>query len=308
MENNNLQTIPDAEMTPPQPEGFLSLPSSGKNSWWRYVLSIFAILFAWQIVGSIPYAVIIVLGLSQNNLPAFIAVNFSFICLVGGILFCIRFIHHRKPITLITTEHKISFRRFWIAAGWWSLIVIVITILDALIHPGSYKVTFEWKSWMLFLPAALILTPVQTSAEELLFRGYLLQTLGFLTKKKWILVIISGVIFAIPHFLNPEMKHGFVLLALYYFSFGAILAFVTLKSNRLEYAMGIHAANNLLTVLLANYTDSALPSPSIFTATVLDPVFNLVSFILGMGLLWLLLFKAWPDAGLQKSSKPASDQ
>jgi hypothetical protein len=200
-----------------------------------------------------------------------------------------------------------SFRRFWIAAGWWSLIVIVITILDALIHPGSYKLTFEWRAWILFLPAALILTPIQTSGEELLFRGYLLQTLGFLTKKKWILVIISGVIFAVPHFLNPEMKQGFVLLALFYFSFGAILALITLKSNRLEYALGIHAANNLMTVLLANYIDSALPSPSIFTATIPDPVYNLVSFILGMGLLWLLLFKLRPDAGLQKNSQPTSD-
>jgi uncharacterized protein len=307
MENNNLQTIPDAEMASPQPKGFLSLPSGGMNSWWRYALSIFTILFAWQIIGSIPYAVIIALGLSQNNLPAFIAVNFSFICLVGSILFCVRFIHHRKPVTLITTEPKMSFRRFWIAAGWWSLVVIAITILDALVHPGSYKLTFELKSWIPFLIAAVILTPIQTSGEELLFRGYLLQTLGFLTKKKWILVIISGVIFAVPHFLNPEMKQGFVLLALYYFSFGAILTLITLKSNRLEYAMGIHAANNLLTVLLANYTDSALPSPSIFTATILDPVFNIVSFLLGMGLLWLLLFKLRPGTGLQKNSQPASD-
>ena len=146
----------------------------------------------------------------------------------------------------------------------------------------------------MFLPAAVILTPIQTSAEELLFRGYFLQGLGILTRKKWILIIISGVIFAVPHFLNPEMKQGFLLLALYYFSFGAILAWITLKSNRLEFALGIHAANNLFTVLFANYTDSALPSPSVFTATVLDPVFNLVSFLLGMGALWLLLFKLYP--------------
>jgi uncharacterized protein len=49
-----------------------------------------------------------------------------------------------------------------------------------------------------------------------------------------------------------------------------------------------------MTVLLANYKDSALPSPSIFTASVVDPVFNLVSFILGAGLLWYLLFKLTP--------------
>ncbi|MRS04469.1 hypothetical protein EG832_14815 [bacterium] len=76
---------------------------------------------------------------------------------------------------------------------------------------------------------------------------------------------------------------------------------MTLKSNRLEFALGIHAANNLITVLFTNYTDSALPSPAIFTATVLDPVFNLVSFLMGMGILWMLLFKGLPKIGSLKN-------
>jgi hypothetical protein len=71
---------------------------------------------------------------------------------------------------------------------------------------------------------------------------------------------------------------------------------ITLKSNRLEYALGVHAANNLMTVLLANYKDSALPSPSIFMARIVDPVFNLISFLLGAGLIYLLLFKILPEA------------
>ena len=176
----------------------------------------------------------------------------------------------------------------------WTLIVVITTIVDSLVHPGSYELTFKWDTWVPFALAAIILTPIQTSAEELLFRGYFLQGLGLLTKRKWILIIISGLIFAVPHFLNPEMKYGFVLMGLFYFSFGAILTMITLKSNRLEYALGVHAANNLMTVLLANYKDSALPSPSIFTASVVDPVFNLVSFILGAGLLWYWLFKLNP--------------
>lgn len=295
MENEPIINDPDIAIEPSPNADFLDLPAWGKNSWWRYVSSIFVILLFWQVIGAIPYGILLITDLIQNDLLSFIAVNFSFICLVASLLFCLLIIHRRKPITLITSDQKVSLRRFWMAAGSWTLIVLVITLVDALIHPGSYKLTLEWKSWLLLLPAAVILTPIQTSAEELLFRGYFLQGLGFLTRKKWILILISGVIFAVPHFLNPEMKQGFVLLALYYFSFGAILAWITLKSNRLEFALGIHAANNLITVLFANYTDSALPSPSIFTASVLDPVFNLVSFLLGMGALWLLLFKFYPQ-------------
>ena len=209
---------------------------------------------------------------------------------MASLLFFVRFIHKRNPISLITGEVRVSFKKIWLAAGMWTIIVVITTIVDSLVHPGSYELTFKWAEWFPFALAAIVLTPIQTSAEELLFRGYFLQGLGLLTKRKWILIIISGLIFAVPHFLNPEMQYGFVLMGLFYFSFGAILTMITLKSNRLEYALGVHAANNLMTVLLANYKDSALPSPSIFTASVVDPVFNLVTFILGAGLLWYWLF------------------
>ena len=269
---------------------FLDIATLGKNSWWRYLVSIFLILFAWQVMGAIPYAIIFLLNLSSQPLISFIAINFSFMCLLASLFFFVRFVHKRNPISLITGEIRVSFKKIWLAAGMWTIIVVITTIVDSLVHPGSYEFTFKWAEWVPFSLAAIILTPIQTSAEELLFRGYFLQGMGLITKRKWILTIISGLIFAVPHFLNPEMKYGFVLMGLFYFSFGAILTMISLKSNRLEYALGVHAANNLMTVLLANYKDSALPSPSIFTASVVDPVFNLVSFILGAGLLWYWLF------------------
>ncbi len=276
---------------------FLDQVKLGKNSWWRYTLSILFILFIWQVIGAIPYAFIYLLHLTDNQIVTFIALNFSFLCLFGGILLSVRLIHHRRLTSLITGSKKISFKHIFAAGLLWSVIVIFITIIDALIHPGSYQLTLDWKTWLVFLPFAVVLTPIQTTSEELLFRGYFLQGLSYLTKRKWILSIISGVIFAIPHFLNPEMAQGFVLLAAYYFIFGFILTWITLKSNQLEFAIGVHAANNLTTVLFANYTGSALPSPSIFTASIVDPLFNLVSFILGAGILWLLLFKVFPNTG-----------
>ena len=274
---------------------FLQLASRGKNTWWRYLVSIFLILIIWQVIGAIPYALIFLLEFTQHPLISYLGISFSFICLLAAILFVVRFIHHRSPLTLITSDIRISFSRILLSGGAWFLIILTITIFDAVLHPGSYQFTFEWKSFFLFLPAAILLTPIQTSAEELLFRGYFLQGLSFLTGNKWILSIISGVLFAVPHFLNPEMEYGFLLLALYYFFFGWLLTLITIQSNRLEYALGIHAANNLTTVLLANYTGSALPSPSIFTAGIIDPVFNLISFVLGAIILWFFLFKLLPQ-------------
>ena len=93
-----------------------------------------------------------------------------------------------------------------------------------------------------------------------------------------------------PHFLNPEASVNYPLMGLYYFSMGAFLAYITLRDGRLELALGAHAANNLFSVLLANYKISALPSPSLFTVSVLDATYSVPAALVGMGIfIWLFV-------------------
>lgn len=59
----------------------------------------------------------------------------------------------------------------------------------------------------------------------------------------------------------------------------------------MELALGMHAANNLFAALFANYTVTALPSPSLFTIQTLDPVYSLVSLVIGMSVFYMLYIK-----------------
>ena len=139
-----------------------------------------------------------------------------------------------------------------------------------------------------FVLLALILVPVQTSAEELFFRGYILQGVGLRMRNIWVLSAISGLLFGLPHLLNPEASVNYPLLFLYYFTFGFSLAYITLRDGRLELALGAHAANNLFSVIFANYTLTVLPTPSLFTITVLDAVYSVPAALIGMAIfVWL---------------------
>ena len=81
-----------------------------------------------------------------------------------------------------------------------------------------------------------------------------------------------------------------ILIGLGYFVFGLFLAFITLRDNGLELALGMHAANNLFAALFANYTITALRSPSLFTIQTLDPVYGLISVVIGMIVFYIILF------------------
>jgi membrane protease YdiL (CAAX protease family) len=179
----------------------------------------------------------------------------------------------------MTPGSTLNWTLIFFGAGLWLFLSIWVTVGDVLLHPGTYRWAFDFRQWLPFVLTALILTPIQTTAEEWMFRGYLLQGMGRITRNKTALIILSGLIFAVPHFLNPEMQIDFVLLALFYFSFGAFLTWMTLKYQSLELAMGVHAANNLFTVVIANYEGSALQSPALFIASGLDPVYSLLSFL-----------------------------
>lgn len=139
-----------------------------------------------------------------------------------------------------------------------------------------------------FVFLALVFIPIQASAEELFFRGYILQVAGLRLRNMWVLCTLSGLLFGLPHLLNPEASVNYPLFGFYYFAFGFTLAYISLRDGRLELALGVHIANNLFSVIFANYTITVLPTPSLFTITVLDAVYSVPAALVGMVIfVWL---------------------
>jgi uncharacterized protein len=266
----------------PQPTHASDETLPERHSPWDYGLSILLILTFWQIIGTLPYVFLYLNGQTENVYVNYMAISISFVVFLAAIIGCVKFVHRRNWLGLVSPDLRIDFRRLGLSFAIWFVWSAATTILDAVVHPGLYRLTFSWPGTILFGLMALILTPIQTSAEEFFFRGYLLQGLQRLTKKRILLLVISGLIFAVPHFMNAEMQFDFLLLALFYFGFGVFLTYITLQDGRLEAALGIHAANNLFTVVIANYDGSSLPSPSIFTSAGMDPIFNLLILVVGI--------------------------
>ena len=284
---------------------YLELARRGKNDWWRYLISLPGILVTWLLVGSIP-VVLFMAYISMDGDPAtdfsgtgfvgvpviveFLVTMSSFVPFLVATLLAVRFIHARPLKTLLTAELSVRWGRILAGAGTWLVIATLLSLVEALLYPGRYVLTFQPARLLLFALFALILVPIQTSAEELFFRGYLLQWMGLRLKNKWLLSLLNGILFFLPHAINPEMATNSLLIGLGYFATGFFLAFITLQDNGIELALGLHAANNLFAALFANYEVTALPSPSLFTVQVLDPVYSLVALIAGLILFYLIFF------------------
>jgi membrane protease YdiL (CAAX protease family) len=284
---------------------YLDLVSKGKNRRLRYLAALLLIFFFWLIIGSIPLTVVqlffAVRGESAqpvagsallpgvHPLVSYLLLSFSFVAFFIGIWLAVRWIHHRPLITLIDPAGRMDWGRALQGFALWLGLSAAVSLAEALLYPGRYLFTFDPARFLLFLPFVLVLTPVQTSAEELFFRGYLIQAGGLISRNPAFLIFLSGFLFALPHAANPEVASSFVLVMLYYFGFGAFMAWLTLRDNRLELALGVHAANNLFAASIANYVNSPLPTPSIFTSQYIDPVYNLAGW-LAAALVFILVF------------------
>lgn len=220
-------------------------------------------------------------------LPNYIFSNLSIYCMLLGVFIAVKFIHRRHFKTLINPSGKIEWRRFWIGFAVFGILLSAGTALDYFMNPEAYSVTFDASQFWIALPLILIMTPIQTTTEELVFRGYVIQSFGIKIKNGIILSAISGILFMLPHLANPEIfasgKLGIlstIAMILNYFVIGAVLALVTVRTNSLEAAMGAHAINNLFCFIVIGYPDSVLFTNTIFFTSNFEPVGGLISAVI----------------------------
>lgn len=171
---------------------------------------------------------------------------------------------HRQSITSLTTSRaKVDWSRILFSFGLWATISIVLTLVVYFSHPENFTLNFKPGPFFIFLALAVVLIPLQTSFEEYLFRGYLMQGIGVVTRSRLVPLLITSIMFGLMHIANPEVgKMGNIIL-IYYIGTGFFLGIMTLMDEGLELALGFHAANNLVGALLVTSDWTAFQTHSI---------------------------------------------
>ncbi len=169
----------------------------GLHDWWRYVLGL-AIAIIGVFVFSIPHGIAITLKtlpwgpqIDQSKMsdPVYLMglfesnVNLVFILLpfAGGLVFllcAVKWLHKQSMTSLVTARPKIDWRRFWTIFFFWGLLSSGLVLLDYYMSPEDYMLNFQLQPFLILSVIAILLVPLQTSFEELLFRGYLMQGIG----------------------------------------------------------------------------------------------------------------------------------
>jgi len=176
----------------------------------------------------------------------------------------VKLVHPQSITSLTTSRKKVDWKRILFAFLIWGGITIALTGADILLSPEDYVFNFQPIPFFSLVAIGLLLIPFQTSFEEYLFRGHMMQGVGLMAGNRWIPLLVTSLLFGLMHLGNPEVEKLGSGILIFYIGTGLFLGIITLMDEGLELALGFHAANNLITALLVTADWTAFQTNSLF--------------------------------------------
>lgn len=302
----------------------------GKHRGWRYVLGLVVIFFVGLVVGGIATPRIAFLLGGQEALAAVNRLDYAALGLVGGfvafraifpfflagILIAVTLVHRRHPRTLITAREKISWRRVGHGfVAWFVPVWLIAGLGQYFFYPDTFSFNFDLTTFALFAPIALIFIAIQTTTEELFFRGYVVQGASLVWTNRIFLALVPAVIFALAHLLNPEASAGGWLTVFfnYFLVPGLVWTVVSLIDGTTELAIGAHFANNiggnlLMGVAGSAVTGSAVTSPTLFTVSKFHATYTALSMLVVVPVFLAIAYKMFNPKPPTRFPEPPQDR
>ncbi len=265
----------------PAAEGYPLTLRSGTYAWWRPVVGLLVVLL-WLVVGAALVAapvLLITVGLDHQGSfdhayqqaselkhvvwQGMLAVNLALASMIVVTCALMRFGHHLPPGRLLSVVGAIRWRFFWACFGV-ALLAIGAQLLVGLVVPndqnGLNGGPNHLTSRLLAIGLVVLLTtPLQAIGEEFAFRGYVLQAFGALSRRPWVAIVVSALLFALAH--GVQNAPLFVDRA----TFGLLAGYLVVRTGGLEASIALHIWNNLISFGLA------------LTVGNIDKVFNVES-------------------------------
>lgn len=219
-----------------------------------------------------------------------------FIILLLFLLFAVRKLHNRPILSLFTSRPEIDIKRIVFAFFTWS-VFLFISLFLAMQMGADLKWNFNPNTFIMLVGISFFIIPLQTTFEELFFRGYLIQSFGRRFKAPVFPILISGVIFGLLHYSNPEVEVLGIGILGYYILTGLFTSLMAVMDEGVELGIGFHAANNIFGCLIvtnqwqvfqtdALWIDMSKPKIGIDLVITLFVLFPLMLFVFSKKYKW----------------------
>lgn len=263
-----------------EPRTYVHQMRGPKHRWWRPIAAISLGTVIWAVLLGLLSAGFAVTG----NLPdmevfavspsANLFMNLMLAALIPGVLIGLR-VGHGRPAGRV---FSVTGRLRW---GWLMRLMAVITPLWAAYLAISWfvfgqEVLPSAKQWLGLTVVTLLTTPLQAAAEEITFRGGLVQSIGSWFRSPVVAFVVTTVISTATFALAHGSLDPWILIDLGALAVAA--CYLSWRTGGLEAGIALHVVNNLL-ITFVGIAFGGLEESYVDTGTTGDPISALMSVV-----------------------------
>jgi len=232
---------------------------------WRLFLGIVVILAGWLswtillFIGFVLFKLYGGLGIRESlgAMQTFIessspaSVTFQLATFIGiwpAIWLALKFLHRQSFGTLFSPESGIRWGDFGrgiaLAAGFWCVSMLIGSAIAGL----PERTDLPLATWAAALAPLAVMVFLQASAEEMIFRGYILQQLAARWRTPLIWGVLPALLFGLAHYSSgSKLGVGWEYVAVTLL-FGLSAAALVWRTGSLAAAMGLHTGMNVISL------------------------------------------------------------
>lgn len=181
-------------------------------------------------------------------------VLFSFAFIFVGVAVAARLMQHRS-LASVLGQTLPAIKQFWRVLRALVLLSLVVLVLPPYDMGFPLIPNLDWSTWAMLLPVSVLAVLIQTGAEEVLFRGYMQQSLAARFRSPLIWIGLPSVLFALGHYAPSSAGDNAMLITIWAFAFGLLTADLTARSGTLGPAIALHFMNNFTALLVVSLPD-----------------------------------------------------
>lgn len=244
----------------PMRQAFIA-PAQAYPELWRLLVGMVVLVSAYFLPLAIAFGAFGFLASSGQSNAAFaelnamdtpkatLAVLFSFVAMVFAVWAAARLMQRRGLATLIGPWGQ-SLRNFARVSVYLLVFQAVLFVLPIAQPPRIQSMALV--QWLMLLPVTLVAVLIQTSAEELVFRGYLQQQLAARFASPLVWLVGPALLFGLVHYDPETMGDNTWKIVAWACVFGLAAGDLTARTGNLGAAIALHFVNNLGAIALVS--------------------------------------------------------
>jgi membrane protease YdiL (CAAX protease family) len=282
-------TVVEAATLPPDGAAYPQILRGESYVWWHSVLGVVfglslfllvttvvsqaLVLAFWATTaGDQPYPDYFAKAFGFELPLGMLAVNLGLAALIPIAWALMALVHHMAPRWLSSVQPRIRWRYLFACLAIAAVVLNGVMLLSTTVDKG---LSFHPQQGLWgFLVVIVLTSPIQAAAEEIFFRGYLLQALGSLIVRPWFGVVASALVFALLHGTQN------VPLFIDRLAFGLLAGLLVWRTGGLEAGIAAHVINNVFAYLVAGLTTSIAALKAIKGIGWVDAAFDVGGFAL----------------------------